>query len=45
MVQLYFKFSHVVEGLCQVRDEPSILPSLDDHIINICFSVAPELGV
>jgi hypothetical protein len=26
-------------------DEFLVFPSLDDHIINICFSIAPELSL
>jgi hypothetical protein len=43
-VQLHLEFLQVIEGLCQVRDE-SFFPSLDDHIINIHFSIVPELAV
>jgi hypothetical protein len=44
-VQLHFNFSQVVEGLCQVTDESFIFLSLNDHVINVCFGVAPELSM
>jgi hypothetical protein len=42
-VQLHFEFSQVIEGLCQVRDEFLIFPSFYDHVVNVCFGVAPKL--
>jgi hypothetical protein len=34
-VQLHFKLPQVVKGLCQVKDESFIFPSLDDQVINV----------
>jgi hypothetical protein len=42
-VQHHFKFTQVVEGVCQVRDESFIFLSLSDHVINVCFNVGPKL--
>jgi hypothetical protein len=40
---MHLEFPQVLEGLCQVRDMSSIFLSLDDHVINLCFSIVPEL--
>jgi hypothetical protein len=36
-------FSHVVEGLFQVRDKSLIFLSLYDHVDNVHFSIVPNL--
>jgi hypothetical protein len=46
----FLEFSFILNFLrlskvCQVKDESLIYLSLDDHVINVCFSVAPELSV